>query len=333
MENGSGVPVKRFLRGLLLLGVAFLADVAEGATPPACGILRALFAYERDSQWLLATRERSQSLELAKRLDARLNRLMPYAMELATSRLSAAASTHRELGASVLDFIASRRQLLDIHRWQGSQAAVDLAATGFYRERWQALRDAWSTETECAEEGGRGDSGQPAPVRPLRAGTPQTIPEGRLQALVKPLEAAGLMEDGQPTRIAIPLATLALVALGVMAFAAWNPRRERRYPCNLPARLCARALMSRGHIVDISRRGAKFAVQEHTFRPGQTGDLRMGGMKLEIRIIWANASFVGVKFRRRLEISPRALAEISDRLNGPSPPGLKKGLSTGPKTA
>lgn len=99
-----------------------------------------------------------------------------------------------------------------------------------------------------------------------------------------------------------------------MAFAAWDSRAERRYPCNLPARLTAGGLTARGRLMDISRRGAKFAATGHAFGRGQKGALLMGGLRLEVTIVWTNASCAGLGFRRRLDLPPQRLAEIGERL-------------------
>lgn len=314
----AGGGSRRAVLGALALASALLAAAQATAraseAQPICSVIRILLLWEQDARRLLALGTGPEAAELREALESRLDRVFPYAVEFSVpGRNARAGRGASDAGSAVLAFIAGRRKLLDLHRSGPPGAAQGFAAASFYRQQLEALEAAWHGPGGClaAAAAPEADGARQPGAAALRAGTPQQIAPGGLSAALAPLEGAGVRGSRV---LVIPLLALMVAALSVAALAAWDQRLERRYPCNLPARLGVGKEVRRGRIMDISRRGAKFRADSHDFRPGQAGRLLMGGMAIEMRIVWVNEHFVGMKFRRAIELSPRRLSQISDRL-------------------
>lgn len=74
-------------------------------------------------------------------------------------------------------------------------------------------------------------------------------------------------------------------------------RRTKRFPCAVPCVLQAGGRTLEGHLVDLSRAGAKLRPDVPLVVSGRV-ELRFGGHTIEAQVKWQTADYVGVRFAK-----------------------------------
>lgn len=74
-------------------------------------------------------------------------------------------------------------------------------------------------------------------------------------------------------------------------------RRTKRFPCAVPCTLQAGSRTLRGHLVDLSRAGAKLRPDVPLVVSGRVG-LQFGGYTVTAQVRWQTADYIGVQFTK-----------------------------------
>lgn len=284
---------------------AFALVVFFWATPvqadPTCTIVRSLLSAESSSQAILATGDGAVAERLINDLDLRLQQISEYAYGV-----DRRGDEGRWPLAPIVAFVQSRARLVEVYRDRGLAVAQNHMQTPVYFALAQDLRDAMPSRKDCDEE-----TLQHRPEYGSERLQPRPDADAWHRGNDVPLigkEAKSLFPGTRPEVIAFTVFVVG--ALGFVLVSQMRRRRAKRYPCNIQTTVRLSGIEQPARITDISRSGARLAVENSCAR-GDQGEIFFCEKYHAATVMWANSNFAGVKFQHPLSLTSQDLANIS----------------------
>lgn len=321
--------VPLWLHMLLIYGAGFaLPAMAE----PSCNLESWLRALNRNANTYVAALGTPHEHDAARQFRTEMER---YARGPLLQQIDAA-----ELGnnkQALLDFISSRRHLLELQRANWPEMAERYGADPRFGAQSESLQNFFA-RTPCDPDAtdflnGEGEQEQsliervnsgieeiadivtsvtskeeqpPAPV------DPDNFDEFRPSLSAKPPKKPMPVTLSPSGNVAFVLGLFTFIT--AISFWIWMrygimQRRAARYPCALPTIVFDGIQPVLGEMLDLSQVGAKLDI-DMELRLKQKVKITCGSVTRKARVIWRNSHFAGVRFERALtEAEMRSLLE------------------------